>query len=65
MTGSTAERAGNRLPLCRSIRDTEKGWLTLEEIDGKLVEPTAKNECRICRDYPLPKAAGSPGASVD
>ncbi len=32
---------------------TNKWWLPLEEIDGKLVEPTAKNECRICRDYPL------------
>ncbi|MBN1321954.1 MAG: dehalogenase [Thermoleophilia bacterium] len=32
---------------------TQKWWFPLDEVDGKLVVPTAKNRHKICREHPL------------
>ncbi len=32
---------------------TQKWWFPLDEVDGKLIVPTGKNQQKICREYPL------------
>lgn len=32
---------------------TDKWWFELDEVDGRLIVPTAKNKEKVCREYPL------------
>ena len=32
---------------------TDKWWFRLDEVDGEVIVPTAKNPEKLCREYPV------------
>ena len=40
---------------------TDKWWFRLDEMDGEVIVPTAKNPEKLCRDYPVQESGPTRG----